>query len=238
MQVLALIPARGGSKGIPRKNLVDVGGAPLLVHSVRHALAAQTVTRVVVSTEDEEIARVAAEAGAEVPFLRPPELALDHVLDLPVFRHAIETLERCERYRPDLVVHLRPTCPARRPEWIDRCVELLRERPDAHSVRSVSPPAAHPYRVFRIGEDGLLDAVMKHEHPEPWILRRQDHPPMWHYNCVIDVTRTTTLLELESMTGSRILPFEMRADEVVDVDEPRDLELARWLFETGRAAGV
>ena len=137
-EVLAIIPARGGSKGIRRKNLVPIAGAPLVVHSIRHALAAKRVTRVLVSTEDEEIAEVARREGAEVPFLRPMELALDHVLDWPVFEHVLTVLAERENYHCDTIVHLRPTTPKREPGWIDACVDLLDANSDADSVRSVS----------------------------------------------------------------------------------------------------
>ena len=231
MNTIAIIPARGGSKGIPRKNLVDVKGLPLVAYSIRHALESAAVNRVIVSTDDEEIAEVSRRYGAEVPFLRPAELAEDHVLDIPVFQHALRELERTEGYQADLVVHLRPTTPYRRPAWIDACVELLRNHPDADSVRSVSPPEKHPYRMFRIDGTGYLDAIMKHEHPEPYLLRRQDHPPVFHYNCVIDVTKPATIFGKDSMTGDRLLPYVMDPEDVVDVDSFRDLEIVRTIFK-------
>lgn len=227
MQVIAIIPARGGSKGIPRKNLVDVNGLPLVVHSIRHALRSESVDRVLVSTDDEEIRAMALAHGAEVPFLRPVEIAQDQTLDLPVFEHALRFLESTEGYHPDLVVHLRPTAPLRRPIWIDQAVGLLADHPEADSVRSVSPPDKHPYRIFRIAADGYLDPIMKHEHPVPYLLRRQDLPAMYYYNCVIDVTRPCTILEKQSMTGDRMLPFVMNADDAFDIDSPHDLEIVR-----------
>ncbi len=230
-EVLAIIPARGGSKGIPRKNLVPLQGRPLVAHSIAHALAARTITRVVVSSEDAEIIDVARAHGAEVPCRRPAELAGDDVLDLPVFAHMLDFLEQQEGYRPDLVVHLRPTAPHRRPEWIDAAVDLLASTPEADSVRSVSPPHQHPYRVFRLDDEGFLQAVMAHEHPTPYLLRRQDLPAMFYYNCVIDVTRPRTIRDHASMTGARILPYVMDADDALDIDSPRDLRIARCLME-------
>jgi N-acylneuraminate cytidylyltransferase len=231
MNVLAVIPARGGSKGITRKNLVEIHGAPLVVHSIRHAIAAERVTRVVVSTDDGEIGDVSRRAGAEVPFLRPPELAGDEVLDLPVFKHVLEMLAARESYVPDLVVHLRPTAPHRKPGWVDQAVKLLAERRDADSVRSVSRPHQHPYRVFRKDEQGFLVPVMKQEHPKPYELRRQDLPEMFYYNCVVDVTRPRTICRKNSMTGERIWPLVLEADDVIDIDTPRDLQVARMLME-------
>jgi len=229
-RVLAIIPARGGSKGIPRKNLVDVGGKPLIAHSIAHALACPRIERVVVSTEDDEIAETARRFGAEVPFMRPVELAGDQVLDLPVFQHVARELAERERYTPELIVQLRPTAPHRKPEWITQAVDMLAAQPSAHSLRSVSLVSQHPYRVFEIDEGGLLAPVMGHRHPQPYVLRRQELPPMYYYNCVIDVTRPSTLFELASMTGDRILPYVMDPDDVIDIDTPRDLAVARALF--------
>ena len=230
MNILAIIPARGGSNGIPKKNLVVFRGQPLVAHSIKHALGSTLINRVLVSTDSEEIRRVSLESGAEVPFLRPAELAEDHVLDLPVFEHALTFLKEKEDYQPDIVVHLRPTTPHRKPEWIDEAVRLLQAHPKADSVRSVSPPDKHPYRMFRIDDNGYLDPIMKHEHPVPYLLRRQDLPPMYYYNCVIDVTRPATIFGKKSMTGDHIWPYVMEADDVIDIDTAMDLKVANVLF--------
>jgi N-acylneuraminate cytidylyltransferase len=231
MKVLAIIPARGGSKGIKRKNLVDFLGKPLVAHSIEHALACRSITRTIVSTDDDEIAHVSRSFGAEVPFRRPSELAEDDVLDWPVFVHALEFLTKKENYCPEIVVHLRPTTPYRKPEWIDEAVALLVRHPEAHSVRSVSAPEKHPYRMFTINSEGYLDPIMKHEHPEPYLLRRQDLPKVYYYNCVIDVTRPSTIFERRSMTGNRILPYVQNPDQVLDIDSPRDLVIAQCLVK-------
>ncbi len=230
MSVLAIIPARGGSKGIKRKNLTEVDGLPLIAHSIKHALAAKEVTRVIVSSEDAEIQEVSKYFGAEVPFSRPLEFAQDGTLDLPVFKHCLDYLRQEEGYIPELVVHLRPTAPYRKPLWIDEAVRLLRAEPKADSVRSVSEPEKHPYRMFTLNEEGFLDAIMKHQHPLPYLLRRQDLPKIYFYNCVIDVTKPDTILKQESMTGAHILPYLMQASDVLDIDTPHDLEYARWFF--------
>jgi N-acylneuraminate cytidylyltransferase len=229
--VLAIIPARGGSKGIPRKNLALVNGLPLVAHSIGHALASTAVTRTIVSTDDEEIADLSLKFGAEVPFLRPAALAGDHVLDLPVFQHVLEELRQRESYLPDVVVHLRPTTPYRRIEWIGDAIQLLVENPVADSVRSVSHPNQHPYRMFRLDDHNFLEPLMRNEHPTPYLLRRQDLPPLYYYNCVLDVTRPSTIFEKQSMTGDKILAYVIPADEVIDVDTNRDLQVARFLFE-------
>jgi CMP-N,N'-diacetyllegionaminic acid synthase len=233
--IVAIIPARGGSKGIHRKNLVPLAGKPLVAHSIQHALEAKLVDRVIVSTEDVEIAEAARAAGAEVPFMRPDKLAGDQVLDWPVFEHAVRWLEQHGDV-PEIIVHLRPTTPYRKPAWIDEAVGLLRANPTADSVRSVSRVDQHPWRVFKIGDDGMLDPLMKAEHPQPYLLRRQDLPPLYYYNCVIDVTRRTTILDKQSMTGDRMLAYVMDANDVLDIDTARDLAFARFVLEGGGAS--
>ena len=230
-EVLAIIPARGGSKGIPRKNLVHFLGDPLITHSIRHALGCKSITKTIVSTDDDEIASLSRKLGADVPFMRPSELAEDHVLDWPVFVHALKYLEKQESYKPDIVVHLRPTTPYRKTEWIDEAIQLLLDNPQADSVRSVSEPEKHPYRMFSIDDSGFLDPIMKHKHPEPYLLRRQDLPKVYYYNCVIDVTRPETIFLMKSMTGQHILPFIMNSEEVLDIDRPLDLEIGQFIVE-------
>ena len=237
MESLAIIPARGGSAGIPRKNIVPLAGKPLFAHSIEHAMVSKCVKRTIVSTDDEEIARLAVTWGAEVPFLRPDELGGNEVLDLPVFEHALEWLKKHEGYQPDIVVHLRPTGPLRWSGQIDEAVDMLVNTPAADSVRSVSVPSQHPYRMFSIGEDGMLKPLLETEHKEPFLLRRQDCPPVYWYNCVVDVTRYSTITEKHSMTGDHILPYIMDSKFVVDIDTPDDLLLAdvkiRQFRETG-----
>jgi len=229
MNIIAIIPARGGSKGIPRKNLVNINGKPLISYSIKHALDSKLINRIVVSTDDEEIANISKEYGAEIPVLRPSELAEDHVLDLPVYEHVLKYLEKKEGYKADIVVHLRPTTPYREAKWIDEAIKLLIENKEAHSVRSVSEPLQHPYRTFRI-EDGYLSPIMKNEHPEPYLLRRQDLPKMYFYNCVIDITKPSTIFEQHSMTGSKMLPYIMNQNDVIDIDTKLDLEFAKFFM--------
>src|SRR6185503_17134341 len=138
-ETLALVPARGGSKGIPRKNIRNFAGYPLIAWSIAAAKQASGVTRVIVSTDDEEIASVAREYGAETPFLRPSELAQDQTTDLPVFEHALDWLEKNEGYQPEIVIQLRPTSPIRPNDCVNSAVKILLEHEDADCVRGVVP---------------------------------------------------------------------------------------------------
>ena len=229
MEVLALIPARGGSKALPRKNVRLLAGKPLIAHSIGHALAAETVTRTVVSTDDEEIAEAARAAGAEVPFMRPAELAQDDSRDLGVFQHALLWLHENEGYSPELVVHLRPTHPVRRVERIDEAVRALAADPSADSLRSVSAPEQTPYKMWRVA-GGYLEPLLEVEGlPDAHSRPRQLLPEVWWQNGYVDVVRTQTILELESMTGVRILPFVVD-EPTVEIDYEDALKRAEELL--------
>jgi N-acylneuraminate cytidylyltransferase len=225
LEVLAVIPARGGSKGIPRKNVVELLGRPLLWWSVRAALEAKTVTRTVLTTDDAEMAEVGRAAGAEVPFMRPAELAGDEVLDLPVFEHVLTTLADTEGYRPDLVVHLRPTSPLRPPGLVDEGVRTLAADAEADSLRAVTVPSNNPFKMWRI-EDGVLVPLVDSGIPEQYNQPRQALPPAWWQTGTLDVMRPATILDLRSMTGRRILPMVVDAELAVDIDDPVSLAVA------------
>lgn len=231
--VLAVIPARGGSKSIPRKNIRLFAGHPLLAYSVAAARQARTVTRVIVSTDDEQIAAVARRYGAEVPFLRPAELARDDTPDLPAFQHALERLQADEGYRPEIVVQLRPTSPVRPRDCVDRAVELLRAHPQADSVRGVVPSGQNPYKMWRIGADGALRPLLDSPHPEPYNMPRQALPETYWQTGHIDAIRAARLLELGSISGRVILPLVLDPAYTVDIDTPRDWARAEWLLRHG-----
>jgi len=224
-EVLAVIPARGGSKGIPRKNVVELLGRPLLWWSVRAALDAATVTRTVVTTDDADIAALGEKAGAEVPFMRPAELAGDDVLDLPVFEHVLRTLADTEGYRPDLVVHLRPTSPLRPPGLVDEGVRTLAADPAADSLRAVTPPANNPFKMWRI-EGGVLVPLVESGIHEQYNQPRQALPDAYWQTGTLDVMRAGTILDLHSMTGRRILPMVIDPELAVDIDDPLSLAVA------------
>ena len=220
--VLALIPARGGSKSIPRKNLLPINGRPLIAYSIAQARASARITRVVVSTDDEEIAEVARASGAEVPFMRPPQLAHDQSTDFDVFDHALRWLRDQERYECACVAHLRPTGPVRRVALIDEAIDTLLGRPDADSLRSVSRPEQTPYKMWRMA-DGLLEPLLADAPvPEAHSAPRQLLPAVFWQNGYIDVVRPRTILELRSMAGRRIVPFIVR-EPIFELDYPESI---------------
>jgi N-acylneuraminate cytidylyltransferase len=216
-EVLALIPARGGSKGIVGKNLRTVAGEPLIVHSIRHAQASRRITRVVVSTDDVAIAEVARSHGAEVPFLRPAEYATDLATDLEVFRHALCTLAATEGYRPELVVHLRPTSPVREPAVVDDAIARILGRPDADSLKSISPVDKSPYKMWRIEAGDLQPAFELEGVPEAHSMPRQMLPETFMGNGYVDIVRPRAVLEQDSMVGRVVLPF-LLLESTFDLD--------------------
>jgi CMP-N,N'-diacetyllegionaminic acid synthase len=239
VDVLALIPARGGSKGIPRKSVREIAGKPLVAWSIEQALASTLVERTIVSTDDAEIADVARAFGAEVPFMRPAEFAADDSLDIDVFRHALEWLGEHDGRVPELIVHLRPTAPLRAADAIDRAVRAMLDDPDADSLRSVSRPLQSPYKMWRI-EDGLLEPLVSVPGTdEPYNEPRQSLPAVWWQNGVVDVVRARTVLELGSMTGRRILAFRVEGP-VVELDYEDSIPAAERLLlaDAGEPSGV
>ena len=224
--ILALIPARGGSKGIPRKNIRSFAGYPLIAWSIAAAKKSKLVTRVIVSTDDEEIAAVARQWGAETPFLRPAELAQDKTTDLPVFMHALKWLEDVEGYRADIVVQLRPTSPIRPQTMVDDAIRILLNHKDADCVRGVVPAGQNPFKMWRFnGEEKPLGQLL--EVPgihEPYNAPRQILPPVYWQTGHIDAIRTSTIVDKESLTGNAIYPLVIDPKYTVDIDTPADWE--------------
>ena len=224
-EVLALIPARGGSKGIPRKNIRDFAGAPLIAYSIAAGLQARNVTRVIVSTDDEEIAAVSRQWGAETPFLRPAEFAQDATTDLPVFQQALAWLAEHENYHPEFVVQLRPTSPVRPVGLIDEAIELMLTNPQADCVRGVVPSGQNPYKMWQIEPDShqLKPLLSLPNLEEPYNAPRQELPKTYWQTGHIDVIRTSTILEKRSLTGDVILPVLIDPRYTVDIDTPADM---------------
>lgn len=223
-EILAIIPARGGSKGIPRKNIKPFAGAPLLAWSVQAAKDSKAVTRVIVSTDDEEIAGVARQWGAECPFLRPAELAADSSPDLPLFLHALDWLKSQESYEPELIVQLRPTSPIRPAGLVDEAVKLLRDHPEADCVRAVVPSGQNPYKMWKINEqNGQMQPLLSvPDLAEPYNAARQSLPKTYWQTGHIDVIRVSSLRAKNSLTGDCILPVVVDQRYTVDIDQPSD----------------
>lgn len=234
-QILALIPARGGSKGIPRKNIRSFAGYPLIAWSIAAGLQAHTVNRVIVSTDDEEIAAVAREYGAEAPFMRPHELAQDHTNDLPVFEHALKWLEDLESYKPDIVIQLRPTSPIRPKDCVDGAIKILIENPEADCVRGVVPAGQNPYKMWHFnGYDKAMKPLLEVEGiSEPYNAPRQLLPSVYWQTGHIDAIRTATITRKHSLTGSIVYPLVLDPHYTVDIDAPTDWVKCEALVYSG-----
>lgn len=218
-EILALIPARGGSKGIPRKNLIPLNGRPLIAYTIERALASRLITRTVVSTDDDEIADVARAYGAEVPFMRPAALAQDDSVDLDVFRHALATLRERDGYVCECVVHLRPTGPVRRVARIDEAIELFLQDPEADSLRSVTRPAQTPYKMWRTAGKYIEPLLSVDGVSEAHSRVRQSLPGVLWQNGYVDIVRPHVVLDLGLMAGRKIVPFVMH-EPVLELDHP------------------
>jgi CMP-N-acetylneuraminic acid synthetase len=229
--ILAIIPARSGSKGLPGKNIRPFLGHPLLAYSVAAAKQSSAVVRVICSTDSEDIATVARRYGAETPFLRPSSLAQDDTLDLPVMQHAIRWLQDKDKWPTDILVQLRPTSPIRPAGLVDQAVQLLLNDKNATAVRTVCPAPANPYKMWRLPEGGFSESpYMRNllEVPgiaEPYNAPRQQLPAVWWQTGTVDVVRAEVVLA-GSMTGARILPCAVSTEIAVDIDKEADLHWA------------
>ncbi|HCR71192.1 MAG TPA: hypothetical protein DIW23_07105, partial [Anaerolineae bacterium] len=233
--ILALIPARGGSKGIPRKNIRSFAGYPLIAWSIAAAKQSELVTRVIVSTDDEEIAKVAREWGAEAPFLRPAEFAQDNTTDLPVFEHALKWLEDVEGYRPDIIIQLRPTSPIRPKNMLDDAIRILQNHKDADCVRGVVVAGQNPFKMWRFnGEDKPLNPLLEVDGiKEPYNAPRQILPPVYWQTGHIDVIRIETISQKKSLTGDVIYPLVIDSKYTVDIDTLSDWAKYEALIYSG-----
>jgi CMP-N-acetylneuraminic acid synthetase len=228
MRVLAVIPARGGSKGVPRKNLATLAGEPLVVHTIRAALACRSdFVDVIVSTEDEEVAAVAHDAGASVPFMRPAHLAGDRSASIDVIRHAIEFVERRDGLPTDWVMTLQPTAPLRSTEDIRGALAAAEADPECDSVISVVQLIdSHPVFAKKIVDGRLIPFCVE----EIEGTRRQDvEPHAFKRNGAIYLTRRDVLVS-GSVWGTAIRPYVMPPERSVNIDSPLDLELARIIL--------
>jgi CMP-N,N'-diacetyllegionaminic acid synthase len=225
--LLGIVPARGGSKTIPRKNIKNFLGKPLLAWTIEAARSSGVLQRIILSTDDEEIARIGRESGAEVPFFRPGELAGDASPTAAVARHALDWLREREGWKPDLVMILEPTSPGRRPFHIREAAELLKTR-SADSLASVSEIPHHyvPPKALQLGENGLVVGI-NGQSIRDMIHRRQDLPRYYALNGLIFSCKSDLLLSNPpSLWGTSVMGYPIGAPFDVDLDSPEDWRLA------------
>jgi CMP-N,N'-diacetyllegionaminic acid synthase len=229
MSIVGLIPARGGSKGLPGKNIKPLAGKPLIHWTIAAASAAASLDRVIVSTDCPRIAAVARAAGGEVPFLRPTHLAGDRTPDGPVMQHLIDWLAETENLQVSALVYLRPTTPFKTPQIIDQCVSVLTGSSSYTSVRTITPVEGvhHPYWMQQV-TGGLLKPFIEGIDPIHFI-GRQSLPPCFRLNGVVDVLRPEVIARDPMLYGDRIGTVSLEDALAVDIDTPFDFKFCEFL---------
>ena len=228
MYILALIPARGGSKGIKMKNIKEFNGKPLIYWSIKIAKDCKFINRTIVSTDNLDIKNVAEECGAEVPFIRPSEISQDLSTDSEFINHCLNFLYKTERKVPDIIVQLRPTYPTRKLEILNDTLEIFIKNFDKYdSLRTVYKFDKSPYKMYTV-KDGNLEPLFNEVNniKEPYNQCRQILPETYLHNGYIDLIKTATIYEKNSITGNKIYPYIMDKKEYHDIDTDDDWKKA------------
>ncbi|MBZ0155808.1 MAG: acylneuraminate cytidylyltransferase family protein [Alphaproteobacteria bacterium] len=224
-RIVCIIPARGGSKGVLRKNIKILGGKPLIAYTIEQALQSQYIDRTIVSTDDKEIVDVSQRYGAEVPFIRPDDLGGDHVATIDVLLHAIFWLEEHEKYDFDILVLLHATTPLRSITDIDACIEILIET-KADNVFSVTEAHRNPYfNMVEIGDDGIVTLVKKGDYAT-----RQSAPKVYDMNASIYVWWKNVLKNERTIFLKKSHIYVMPKERSVDIDDDLDFRIAEFLW--------
>jgi N-acylneuraminate cytidylyltransferase/CMP-N,N'-diacetyllegionaminic acid synthase len=232
MKILAFIPARGGSKRIPNKNIKLLNGKPLIAYTIEVAKKSKYINRIVVSTDSKEITTVAKEYGAEVPFLRPKEISQEESTEMQFFEHALNWFSENENYEPALIVLLYPTSPFRKPESIDKAIEEMLIYTDADSLRSVKLCSEHPYKMWTI-ENGYLKPFVKNKDSNIHTLSYQLFPKVYIQNASIYITKPSTIKNKKSPIGDIVIPFVMDEMESIDINTALDFQFAEMIIKRG-----
>jgi len=226
--IYAIIPARSGSKGVIDKNIRRIGSYPLVSYSIKAALQANCISRVIVSTDSEKYADIAKSYGAEVPFLRPGEISGDQSLDNDFFEHAISWLDNNDGFVPEYIVHLRPTTPLRDPDVIDAAIQKY-ICSDATSLRSAHQMSESAYKAFKI-EGGYLSRMCgKGSNLDASNLGRQQYPVTYDANGYVDVVRTEMIINEKKLHGDHVMAY--LTERSYEVDEESDIELLEYVIQ-------
>lgn len=230
MSCVAFIFARGGSKGIPRKNIVYLAGKPLIAYSIETALKCPSITRVIVSTDDEEIAKVAKQYGAEVPFLRPKELALDRSSEWEAWQHAIRFIQNQPNNSIDLFVSLPPTSPLRSVDDVEKCIaEHINSEADI--IITTKEAERSPYfNMVKLDKDGYLQLVCA---TEKTIHHRQEVPAVYDMTTVAYVAKPEFILGSKGVFDGRVQSVVIPPERAVDIDTLFDFKIAEMLIREG-----
>ncbi|MDX5337608.1 MAG: acylneuraminate cytidylyltransferase family protein [Cyclobacteriaceae bacterium] len=226
--ILATICCRGGSKGVPNKNIKLLNGYPLIHHTIKQALASNHIDELIVSTDSEEIAQIARDAGAKVPFLRPADLASDTSSKWPVFVHALEFFEKNEGKEVKYLVDLDVTVPLKTPEDIDGCIQMALAHSEVEVVITGYEPERNPYfNMMEIRPDGLAEIVKKSSKP---IVRRQDAPEVYSLSPAAFVIKKSALYHYPHWSAAPCMIYPMPRERAIDIDSELDFELIEFLI--------
>jgi CMP-N,N'-diacetyllegionaminic acid synthase len=234
VKILGIIPARGGSKGVPRKNITPLCGKPLIAYTIETAAKSTLIDACIVSTDDQEIALVAEQCGGDVPFLRPAELATDHSPDIDFLKHALEWVETNRNWYPEILVVLQPTLPFRTVEDIDNTLQFMIDQ-NCDSVRTLALPThCSPFKMWFIDDAGTgrMSPVLKTEFYDELLTdvpRQKLRPAYWQPGIVI-ATRPE-FVRMGKVFGPDLRGFVIDIKNAYDIDEPEDLEFAEYLME-------
>lgn len=228
MKIIAIIPARGGSKGVPKKNIRMLGGYPLIAYSIAACVLSKKIEKIIVSTDSTEIAEIAKRYGADVPFLRPAEFARDNSGDIEVVDHAINWLKDNDGIIPEYIVYIRPVTPLRDPELIDDAIIKFALNSDATSLRSVYQIRESTYKLLGIKENFLVGLYPDDPRPEYYNLPRQNFPPAYEANGYIDIVKSKIILKSKLFYGPKMLPFF--TPNVGEIDTLEDLDYIEYLL--------
>ncbi|MFF2752175.1 cytidylyltransferase domain-containing protein [Psychrobacillus sp. NPDC058041] len=218
---LAVIPARGGSKGVPRKNVRDLNGKPLIAWTIEEAKKSQYISKIILSSEDSEIIKEAKKYGCEVPFIRPMKLAQD---DTPGIDPVLHAINQCPGY--DYVVLLQPTSPLRKAEDIDGAIQMLLDKGVDYCV-SVTVPDKSPYWMYKVDENGNMEQIIEQDN---YAVRRQDLPKVYSLNGAVYVARIESLTHTKSFLNEETVAFEMPRSRSLDIDTEEDFLWCEWLI--------
>ena len=217
--IVGIIPARGGSKGVPKKNIRTLGGYPMIAYSIILGQLAKNINRCIVSTDSQEIADISKTFGADVPFLRPAEYASDKSKDIEFFKHAIDWFRENEGYIPEYWIQLRPTTPLRDPAIIESAINAIIRNPEATSLISIHEFHENPGKMFGM-QDGYLHGLCPLDpRPEYFTLPRQEFAPAYFGNGYVDIVRSSTITNFKSCYGPRMLGFAVPDKGEIDVEE-------------------
>lgn len=229
MNILAIIPARSGSKGIPNKNIKSFKGKPLIYWSIKQAIESEYINKIIVSTDSKKYANIANLYGAEVPFLRPKNISNDLSTDYEFIEHCLRWLKSDTKYYPDIIVQLRPTYPTRTVTKIDETIKLFIDKYDDYdSLRTVIPLNKSPYKMYRIINNQLKPlfqvAVSNNGNIiyEPYNQCRQILPQCYLHNGYIDILKPHIVINKKTISGSKILPYVMNQKDIDDIDTIED----------------